>query len=243
MKAEKKISTTDQVNWNKYMAGISIDCVIFGYNKGELKILLLEYKKTGLFALPGGFIKKNESLNSAALHTLNKRTGLTNIFLNQFQTFGGLERHDPGPMKKLMESNNTLLPDDHWLYQRFITVGYYALVDYKKAVPVPDMFSDSCGWHDMSSLPELILDHNKIVQKAFQQLKDNIDHKAVGLNLLDKTFTMAELKKLYETILEEKLHRTGFHRKMINSGRLKRLGKKKTGKAHRSPFLYRFKSA
>ena len=214
MKTEKKISTTDQVNWNKYMAGISIDCVIFGYNKGELKILLLEYKKTGLFALPGGFIKKNESLDSAAKHTLFKRTGLKNIFLNQFHTFGSLERVNPTPMKQLMVNNNTHLPDNHWLYQRFITVGYYALVDYKKAEPVPDMFSDSCRWYDINNLPELILDHNTIVQKAFQQLKDNIDHKAVGLNLLDKTFTMAELKKLYETILEEELHRTGFHRKM-----------------------------
>ena len=224
------------------MAGISIDCVIFGYHVGELKILVLEYKKTGLFALPGGFIKKNQSLHGAAEHVLFKRTGLSNIYLNQFHTFGSLERSDPAPMKKLMENNDLQLPENHWLYQRFISVGYYALVDYKKAEPVPDLFSDSCKWYDVNELPELILDHKNIFEKAFEQLRDNIDHKAVGLNLLDKTFTMAELKKLYETILDKKLHRTGFHRKMMNSGRLKRLGKKKTGKAHRSPFLYKFES-
>lgn len=242
MGIEKKISTSKNVDWDNYMAGISIDCVIFGYHEGNLKILALEYKKTGLFALPGGFIKKNQSLNGAAEHVLFKRTGLSNIYLIQFHTFGSLERSDPGPMKELMKNNNLKLPSDHWLFQRFISVGYYSLVDYKKAEPVPDMFSDSCKWYDVHELPELILDHQHIFNKAFEQLRENIDHKAVGLNLLDKTFTMAELKTLYETILDKKLHRTGFHRKMMNSGRLKRLGKKKTGKAHRSPFLYRFKS-
>lgn len=223
------------------MEGISIDGVIFGYHQGELKILLLEYKKTGFYALPGGFLRYDESLNSAAERIIRERSGLSDIYLNQFHTFGSLQRSRPGLMKTLMEKNGAPLPPDHWLYQRFISVGYYALVDYKKARPVPDALSDSCAWYDIHTLPELMLDHRQIADKALHQLKENIGNKAIGLKLLDKTFTMAELQQLYETILGEKLHRTGFHRRMMSSGLLERIGKKHTGKAHRAPFLYSFK--
>lgn len=241
MEQQKKSSHLPPSDWNQYMQGISADCVIFGYHDKELKILILEYKQSGVFALPGGFIKKDEALDDAAKRVLEERTGLTRIYLNQFHTFGNLERDDPKPMKTVLEKNDMPVSDHHFLLQRFISVGYLALVDFKKVEPKPDLFSDSCLWYDVNNLPGLMLDHQQIVQTALKYLRSNINNHVIGQNLLDETFTMGELQKLHETILDEKLHRTGFHRKMMLSKSLERLGKKKTGKAHRSPFLYRFK--
>ncbi|TVQ01916.1 MAG: NUDIX hydrolase [Balneolaceae bacterium] len=232
--------TADHLSWEEFMPGISIDCVIFGYHRRELKILILEYKKSGIFALPGGFLRKNEELNDAAKRVLFERTGLADIYLYQFHTFGSLKRSDTRPMQTVLEKNNTPFDDGHFLLQRFISVSYYALVDFKQAEPVADVLSDSCRWYDTDKLPQLMLDHHNIFEKALKHLQINIDRSVVGLNLLDDTFTMSELQNLYETILGEKLNRTGFHRKMMLSGRLKRLGKKKTGKPHRSPYVYRF---
>lgn len=129
---------------------------------------------------------------------------------------------------------------DHFFLQRFILVSCYALVYFRKVTPVADVLSDSCRWYDVIELPEFILDHHYIYETALQHLRDHIDKPHVGQNLLDTPITMGELQSLYETILGKKLKRTGFHRKMMISGRLKRLGKKKTGRAHRAFFLYTF---
>ncbi len=240
MSLKKEHLKSSNIDWNQFMPGISIDCVIFGYHDKELKVLVLEYKKTGLFALPGGFIKKDETLDDAAKRVLKERTGLSNIYLNQFHTFGSLKRSDHTPMKTVLENNEASFDETHFLLQRFISVSYFALVDFKKVEPVADSLSDTCQWIDINELPSLILDHNDIYQKAHDHLKKSINSEAVGLNLLSKTFTMAELQGLHESILGKELNRTSFHRKIMLSGHLKRIGKKKTGKAHRSPYLYKF---
>lgn len=240
MSFNKEQNQSIDTDWKQFMPGISIDCVIFGYHDKELKVLILEYKKTGLFALPGGFIKKDETLDDAAKRVLNERTGLNDIYLNQFHTFGNLKRSDHIPMKTALENNGVSFDENHFLLQRFISVSYYALVDFRMAEPVADPLSDSCEWIDIDELPPLILDHDDIYQKAHEHLKKNINREAVGLNLLSRTFTMAELQGLHESILGEELNRTSFHRKIMLSGQLKRIGKKKTGKAHRSPYLYKF---
>lgn len=240
MSLKKEHHQPSGIDWNQFMPGISIDCVIFGYHDKELNILILEYKKTGLFALPGGFIKRDEPLDEAAIRVLKERTGLSNIYLNQFYTFGNLKRADSTPMKTVLLNNDFSFDESHFLLQRFISVSYYALVDFKKAEPEADPLSDSCRWIDINNLPTLIQDHGEICKKAHEHLKKNINREAVGLNLLSKTFTMAELQGLHESILGEELNRTSFHRKMMLSGQLKRIGKKKTGKAHRSPYLYKY---
>lgn len=226
--------------WNNYLPGLSIDCVIVGYHERELKILIVEYENTNLYALPGGFIEKNEDLDSAASKVLYARTGLKDIYLSQFHTFGKSDRNDTDAMEIIMKSNGIEVSEDHFLLTRFISVGYVALVDYKKVNPKPGFLSSKCIWFDHDSLPELIQDHQNIIHKAILYLRNHVDDKLLGANLLVDTFTMKDLQKLHETILGEKLHRTGFHRKMMDSGHLVRLGKKKTGKAHRSPYLYRF---
>lgn len=228
------------LDWKQFLPGISIDCVIFGYHQKELKILILEYKNTGYFALPGGFIKKDEDLDEAAERTLRERTSLENIYLNQFHTFGNLRRHDTKYMKKVLDANGIEYTENHWLLQRFISVGYYALVDFSKVTPTADSLSDSCKWYDLDNLPELMQDHRYIVETALETMRDNIQNKAVSYNLLSDTFTMADLRYLHETILDEKVNRSSFHRKMVNSGNLKRIGKKNTGGAHRAPYLYEF---
>ncbi|WP_234570788.1 NUDIX hydrolase [Rhodohalobacter sp. 614A] len=228
--------------WDKYQPGLAIDCVIVGYHERELKILIMEYENTDLYALPAGFIEKNEDLDTAASRALYERTGLKDIYLSQFHTFGKSDRNDTEAMEIIMRSNGLDFDKDHWLLRRFVSVGYVALVDYKKVKPTAGFLSSQCSWCDLDSIPPLIQDHQKIIDKAILYLRDHVDDKLLGANLLVDTFTMKDLQKLHETILGEKLHRTGFHRKMMDSGHLERLGKKKTGKAHRSPYLYRFSS-
>jgi ADP-ribose pyrophosphatase YjhB (NUDIX family) len=237
---QKEDNNLKDIDWDQFLPGISIDCVIFGYYQQELKILILEYKNTGYFALPGGFIQKNEALDEAAERTLRERTSLENIYLNQFHTFGNLRRHDKKYMRSVLKANGIEDTENHWLLQRFISVGYYALVDFSKVTPTVDNLSDSCEWYDLDNLPELIQDHRYIVETALETMRDNIQNKAVSYNLLSDTFTMADLRYLHETILDEKVNRSSFHRRMVNSGDLKRIGKKKTGGAHRAPYLYEF---
>lgn len=237
---EKREKIASRPHWTELMPGIAVDCVIFGYHAGELKVLVLEYKNTELCALPGGFVRKQEDLDDAAKRVLSERTGLRDIYLSQFYTFGSLARHDTAPMEKIMKQNDMVPDAEHFLMQRFISVGYYALVDYKKAELHPGPLFESCSWYDANDLPGLMQDHQHIAEKALGSLRGNMNSRIAGLNLLQEVFTMADLKQLYETILGKKLSRTGFHRKMINSGLLERLGKKKTGKSHRSPYLYRF---
>lgn len=228
------------VNWDKYLPGLATDCVIVGYHERELKILIMEYENTDLFALPGGFIENDEDLDKAASRVLLDRTGLKDIYLSQFHTFGKHNRNDTEAMKIVMKNNDIDFDENHWLLNRFVSVGYVALVDYKAVNPAPGIMSSNCAWFDLDSIPPLIQDHQEIIDEALLYLKNHVDDKLLGANLLVDSFTMKDLQKLHETILGQKLHRTGFHRKMMDSGHLKRLGKKKTGKAHRSPYLYRF---
>lgn len=227
-----------------HLRHIAYDSVIFGFADGQLKILILEYHNTGLFALPGGFVQNDENLNDAVLRGLKERTGLTNIYLEQFYTFGDVSRFKPGVMRTLLEANGLNADGNYrWMLDRFITVAYYALINYKDVTPKPDSLSDSCEWYPIKKLPKLILDHKLIVEKAIQTLRDNLDRKLVGGNLLPKKFTMNELQNMYEAILGEKLRRTTFQRQMLATNVLKRHEKQFSGGAHKAPYLYSFKKS
>lgn len=155
------------------------------------------------------------------------------IYLEQFHTFGEQNRGNWDVHKATMSSHGFELETNHWLLQRFISIGYYALVDFSKVIPTPDIFSDLGGWHDIHQIPTLILDHNRIVEKALTTLRLMLDYKLVGFNLLSETFTMNELQSLYETILDKKLLRANFQRKMLSMEILERVEKKFSGKAHK----------
>jgi 8-oxo-dGTP diphosphatase len=225
-----------------FIPHLAYDSVVFGFSGKQLKILLMEYHNTGWLALPGGFVGKHEDLNAAAKRGLQERTGISDIFLEQCYVFGDFSRHKSEVMQTIIEANGYQVSGDNWLLDRFVSVAYYALIDYAQVVPKPDQLSDSIGWYDIDQLPELILDHNLIVAKALQTLRDNLDRKLIGGNLLPEKFTMNELQLVYEAILGQKLRRTSFQRKMLSMEILERHEKRYSGKSHKAPYLYSFKS-
>lgn len=237
----KQKNVAEDVDGSNYLNNIAYDSVVFGFSGEKLKILLMEYHNTGFFALPGGFVGLKENLNDAVRRGLKERTGLDNIYLEQCYVFGDVSRFKPQVMKTILKANGHTVANDHWLLDRFITVAYYALINYEHVVPRPDALSDSCTWYDVNALPELILDHKDIVAKALQTLRANLDQKLVGMNLLPARFTMKELQQVYEAILGQSLRRTTFQRKMLSLGILKRHGKHFSGSANKAPYLYSFK--
>jgi len=223
----------------QFLKHVSLDCVVFGFHDNQLKILLTRIKNTELWALPGGFVRKEESLESAANRVLNERTGLENIFLKPFNVFG-----DPGRSEKNPIANEIIISGVNngleWFNQRFISVGFYALVDFSKAVPSPDIFSDLCIWKNLNETSSLILDHNQILNSALETLRLQVNYQPLGYNLLPEKFTMPELQNLYETILGKDLDRRNFQRRMLSFKILNKLEERKTGGAHKAPFLYEF---
>ena len=227
---------------DEYIPHLAYDSVIFGFNGEQLKILILEYHNTGLFALPGGFVKRNENLDDAVKRGLKERTGLDKIYLEQFHTFGDISRPNPAVMRTILEANDHEVEEGNWLLDRFISVAYYALINYNNVEPKPDELSDSINWYAIDQLPPLMMDHGKIVEKALETLRNNLEKKLVGMNLLPLKFTMKELQLVYEAALGEKLRRTTFQRKILGLDILKRHEKLFTGGAHKAPYLYSFKN-
>jgi 8-oxo-dGTP diphosphatase len=217
-----------------FLPNISIDCVIFGFHNDQLKVLLLQWKETHRWCLPGGFIYRDEHIEDAAVRILQSRTGLEDIYLQQFRTFGDPQR-DRGKhgVRKFLKTKT-------WIKDRFITIGYWAIVDFSQVKPSPDDFSSECRWWDIHKVPELILDHNVILDEALVSLRRNLNDYPVGRDLLPAKFTMPDLQRLYETILGKKLDRRNFQKKILSLGILQRLKERKSGVAHKAPFLYRF---
>jgi 8-oxo-dGTP diphosphatase len=165
---------------------------------------------------------------------------LKDIFLKQFYVFGDPGRHDHEMDLELFKQSGRDPVKDHWFLQRFITVGYYALIEFSKASPRPDDISDACEWKSVDELPDMILDHREIADKALDTLRFQINYQPIGHKLLPVKFTMPELQKLYETILGKELDRRNFQRKMLAYGILKDLGERRKGGAHKAPYLYSF---
>lgn len=219
----------------------SVDCVVIGYAEGKLKVLTLKFKNSDLWALPGGFIEIDEHMDAAALRVLEIRTGLQHIFLEQFYTFGKKIRGDNKQMKAVLEKQN--MQSDtvvRWLENRFISTGYMALVDANKCTLIPDFLSETCEWKYIDDLPSLILDHGEIIHKAMQHLRNQINYLPIGISLLPEKFTIKELQKVYESILQKPLDRGNFQRKILKLDILIRLEKQKLGKPHKAPYLYKF---
>lgn len=223
-----------------YHPGFSIDCVIVGFHQNQLKVLLLKVKNTGQWGLPGGFMLKNEEVEQAATRLLKARTGLENVFLRQFYLFGDLTRNNENFNRQRLLKQNIAPTSEHWFMQRFITLGFYALVNFSKAIPRPDYISEACEWWDLQALPTLMLDHSHILNKALETLRLQLSYQPIGYNLLPEKFTMTELQSLYETILGKKLDRRNFLRKMLSYGILKRLDERRSGVSYKPPYLFSF---
>jgi ADP-ribose pyrophosphatase YjhB (NUDIX family) len=239
MSFEKQIHDLYINGQERFLRNISVDCIIFGFHENELKVLLLEAKYAGMWALPGGFILKDEHMDDAAKRILKDRTSLDDIYLRQFHVFSEPNRSTKKINNQFMK-NVGIEIEESWMFERFITVGYTALVDFSKVAPLPDILSNACEWHNIHTLPEMILDHKAILEKALENLRLQLNYHPVGYNLLPEKFTMPELQKLYETILDRTLDRRNFQRKIVSTGILKRLAETKKGVAHKAPFYYKF---
>jgi ADP-ribose pyrophosphatase YjhB (NUDIX family) len=223
----------------KYLRHLSVDCIIFGFHENQLKVLLLHAKRAAKWALPGGFILKTEHMDDAAKRILMERTGLEDIFMQQFHVFSAPARSQRRMDKALLNTIG-IAGKNSWMFERFITVGYTALIDFSEARPQPDVFSSECEWFDIHQVPKLILDHEDILRKALDHLQMQLNYHPIGYNLLPEKFTMPELQTLYETILDKKLDRRNFQRKLLATGILTRLNETKTGVAHKAAYFYTF---
>jgi len=237
-------------DYKNFINQLSIDCVIFGYKEKKLKVLVTKLKLHGdLYALPSGFIKRDEGIDQAAHRILKERTNIKNICLDQFRVFGDVPRDNSVVIDRIFElnkedSNLKEVEKDFflWLKQRFISIGYYALVNADEVIPSITFLDESADWYDIGNLPKMVLDHNHIVAKALEALRVNFDDRLMGFNLLPEKFTMKELQKLYEIVYDKPFRSNNFQKKMLDLNVLERLEKKFTGAANKAPYLYRFKS-
>lgn len=232
-----------------YIDQLSIDCVVFGYAQNQLKVLIPKLNfEEDFWTLVGGFILQEEGIDSAAQRILEERTGIKDIFLQQYGVYGEVPRTNLALLNALRLLNPAKLSDYQsnkhtfeWLTQRFISIGYYTLVAINKVVPRLTEIDQSIDWYDVNNLPNMILDHREQVGKALDALRLNLDSKLPGFNVLPEKFTMKELQYLYETVYDKSFRRSNFQKKMLDLNVLERQEKKFTGAANKAPYLYSFK--
>jgi len=226
---------------SKYLPGVSIDCVVVGFDLEELHILLLKLKDEDLWMLPGGFILLDEDMDQAATRILEERTGIKLPYLAQFNTFGDVNRREKNMLSLKNDTHREFFTQySAFLEKRFISTGYLSLVEMQNCLPTPDLMSDFCSWKPLSSLPKLLYDHREIVDVAMAHLRSRINYMPVGISLLPEKFTMKEFQSLYEHILHKELDRGNFQKKMLKLNFLDRQEKQLTGEAHKAPYLYSF---
>ena len=207
------------------MNSITIDCVIFGFDKGSLKVLLVEHAEgisKGKWALPGGWIKEEESIDHAAQRLLRELTGLDNIYLEQLKAFGDVDRFPLG---------------------RVVTIGYYALIKIEDYNITAGFTASDAKWYNVADIPELIYDHNKIITFSLKQLQNRVKQAPIGFNLLPEKFTLLQLMQLYEQILGIEMDKSNFRRKILRMKLLQALDEKQQDVSHRAAKLYRFDHA
>ncbi len=201
---------------------VTVDAVVFGLDEEALKVLLIERGVEpflGQAALPGGFVRMDESLEAAVRRELAEEAGLRGIFLEQLYTFGEVDR-DPR--------------------DRIISVAYFGLVNIRDHRVRGATDARAAGWHDVKRLPPLAFDHAAIVRTALVRLQGKVRYQPIGFELLPAKFTLTQLQHMYETILGRELDRRNFRRKILEMGLLQGLPEKQTGVAHRAAQLFRF---
>ena len=203
-------------------AALTVDCVVFGFDDEELKVLLIErglepFK--GKWALPGGFVRVDETLDDAARRELEEEAGLKNVFLKQLYSFGALNR-DPR--------------------ERVVSVAYYSLV--KLAAHETKAATDAADarWFPLSKIPKLAFDHAEILAAALARLKGKVRYEPIGFELLPPKFTLSQLQHLYEAALETNLDKRNFRKKVLSYGLLVPLKEKQMTGRHRPAQLFRF---
>ena len=208
----------------QFNSTFSIDCVIFGFDGGELKILLIERNEEPFkdwWALPGNLVRANESLDQSASRILNELTGLGDIYMEQYYTFGDPDRHPQG---------------------RVVSIAYYSLLRLggDKALKPISTYAKQAHWVNVKDLPKLAFDHQQIFDKGLEKIKRRIKHQPIAFELLPEKFTLTQLQNVYELILGKKLDKRNFRKKMLSFGVLRDLDEKQKGVSFRAATLYRF---
>ena len=235
--------------YENYISQVAIDCVIFGYEEQKLKVLVSKINFKGdFYALPSGFIQEDEDADEAAKRILQNRTGLADIYLEEFKTFGKADRNSKAFIDKLILLNyydqaveKTNSSTYQWFTKRVISIGYYALVDIKNVKPRLTDIDASLDWYDIHELPPMIMDYNDISAVALKTLRRDLDEKLNVFNLLPEKFTMKDIQDIYETVFEKTFVRTNFQKKILDLNILERLEKKFTGAKNKAPYLYKLK--
>ena len=201
---------------------VTVDCVVFGLDEEDLKVLLVERDAApfeGKWALPGGFVRMDESLELAARRELREETGLIDIYLEQLYTFGAVDRDPRG---------------------RVISVAYYALVNLSGRPLRAATDARRAAWFGLQNLPTLAFDHSRILATALERLKGKVRYEPIGFELLPTKFTLTQLQRLYETVLERELDKRNFRKKILSMDILIELEEVQQDVAHRAARLYRF---
>ena len=203
---------------------VTVDCVVFGLDleAEDLKVLLIQRKKdpfAGLWAFPGGFVEEKEMLEQSAKRELQEETGISRLYLEQLYTFG-----DPGRD-----------PRGHT-----VTVAYYALVKLSDHAPKAADDAKAVDWFPVSKPPKLAFDHAKILKVALERLRAKVRYQPIGFELLPAKFTLSQLQRLYEIVLERPLDKRNFRKKILGMGLLIDLEETQKDVAHRAAQLYRF---
>jgi ADP-ribose pyrophosphatase YjhB (NUDIX family) len=200
---------------------LAVDCVIFGFDNHELKLLLIKRNMEpgkGMWSLMGGFPKHNEGLYESAERVLKQLTGLQNVYLEQLFAYGDVGR-DPG--------------------ERVVSVAYCSLIkieDYDKDL----VKENNAHWQPINDIPDLVFDHREMVEKALKRLRRRARIQPIGFELLPEKFTMPQLQSLYEAIYQKELDKRNFCKKIISMGLLDKLDEKDKSSSKKGAFLYRF---
>jgi 8-oxo-dGTP diphosphatase len=201
---------------------LAVDCVVFGLDEEDLKVLLVERDLEpfrGRWALPGGFVRVHESVEETARRELMEETGLERVYLEQLYTFGDVDR-DPR--------------------ERVVSVAYYALVKLGDHRVRAATDARAAAWFPVWDTPSLAFDHQRILEVALTRLKGKVRYQPIGFELLPAKFTLTQLQRVYETILERALDKRNFRKKILSMELLIELDEVQQDVAHRAGRLYRF---
>ena len=205
-----------------YKSAFSVDNIIFGFDSDTLKVLLIKREDgpyAGTWALPGDIVRPDENLDESARRILEELTGVKDVYLDQVYTFGKIDRHPKG---------------------RVITIAYYSLVNIEKVTINTEANDWRVAWKEVRSLEYLAYDHFTIMETCLARLKQDLKLRPIGFELLPEKFTLTELQRLYEVILEQDLDKRNFRKKILSMGILNTLHELQKGVSHRPAKLYSF---
>ena len=203
-------------------AALTVDCVVFGMDDEHLKVMLIQRALPpfeGEWALPGGFVRVEETVDEAARRELEEETGLRHLFLEQLYTFGAVDR-DPR--------------------ERVVSVAYYALVNLVDHRVQAATDARQAAWVPAHDVPSLAFDHSDILSAALVRLRGKLSYQPIGFELLPKKFALSRLQHLYEVVLERELDKRNFRKKVLATGLLVATDEVQQDVAHRAARLYRF---